>query len=329
MRRNKWLRRLGKRKSDANSPDVAVLKMSANGYSDGQTRNAIRYSGNGKAAPVEDLSPLGQSRHYFRTVFAIPGMMGLFFSFLQLPVLAINSYLLSMRFEVIFRTPGMPLFTVNLWGWYREISEYDIFGLLISTGIMAAAAAFAFGWFNRNKTSSLILYTALAGWVTLAVFEVVVSVYGGIATDGSVVNALLSGLLALGIVAVEGLFGVFVIDYFLAPLCLSVLWALAIPLQFLGAVWRALRHKLRAGAPARREAREARRHQREQRAADKPRSHRLATFLRALDEALFQPLRTLDRFVYDGLKKAVQPKKHAVSPENSNQEVHHENSRHV
>lgn len=270
-----------------------------------KTRADVLASPNGKVSS-SDLQALEQAGNnysaaagHFRELFSAKGMIGFLFSFLQIPVLLVNSYILAIRFEAIFNSPGMALFTLNIMGWMREISEYDVFGLLVSLGIMGSAAAFAHTALHRRAASPLITYTSLPGWIALATFEIAVSLYGGIATDGHWINAALSALFAFGMVLLEGLFGIFAIDYFLVPLFLAVLWTLSLPFQLVSSGIRKLAAKWTASAPERAARRGFRRELRAQRKAQKSnnRVNPLAVLLLAVYQAVFQPLNKLDRFV--------------------------------
>lgn len=271
-----------------------------------KTRADVSASPNGKVSS-SDLQALEQAGNnysaaagHFRELFSAKGMIGFLFSFLQIPVLLVNSYILAIRFEVIFNSPGMALFTLNIMGWMREVSEYDVFGLLVSLGIMGSAAAFAYALLNRRTASPLITYTSLPAWIALATFEVAVSLYGALAaTEGHWINATLSALFAFGMVLLEGLFGVFAIDYFLVPLFLAVLWTLSLPFQLVSSGIGKLTAKWAASAPERAARRGLRQQLQEQRKAQKPanRVNLLGVLLLAIYQAVFQPLNKLDRFV--------------------------------
>lgn len=189
--------------------------------------------------------------YWIRQLFTPAGIMGLLFCFLQLPILFVNSYILAIRFEQMFHTPGTPLFTLTVGSIYREVTDFDIFGLLVSVIIMGLAAAYAFTRLNADFKAQFLKNIALAGWILLAVFEVVVSGVGAAATGGGMANAILSAMMAAGIVTVEGVFGIFVVDYFLIPLSLSLFWTLALPFNFIKHQMLKFREKRKANVPGR------------------------------------------------------------------------------
>jgi hypothetical protein len=168
-------------------------------------------------------------------------MFGLLLGPLQVPIVLINSELLAGTFETILDRPGTPIMVLDLFGWVREITNFDLYGLLISLLQMTAAAAIHLAWDDRERLR-LVFVAGLIAALSLVSFEVGASLYRGWKMDGDVINALLSGVWALGIATAESAVGAPLIDRFLLPLLLAVLWSVAAPFRALAAWWSARPH---------------------------------------------------------------------------------------
>lgn len=174
--------------------------------------------------------------HWYKRLFTPAGMFGLLLGPLQVPILLINSELLAGTFETILDRPGTPIMVLALFGWVREITNFDLYGLLISLLQMTAAAAIHLAWDDRDRLR-LVFVAGLIAALSLVSFEVGASSYRGWKMEGDVVNALLSGVWALGIATAESAVGALLVDRFLLPLLLAVLWSVAAPFRALAAWW--------------------------------------------------------------------------------------------
>jgi hypothetical protein len=222
--------------------------------------------------------------HWWKRLFTPAGILGFLVTPLQVPILVINSSLLAVTLETILNRPGFPLLPLNLFGWERDITDLDLIGVLISLGQMIAASALHLAWHERQRFW-LVFGLALTALPSLVAYEVGASVYRGWQVEGDPRNAGLSGLIALGIATLEGAVGILVIDLFLIPLLLAVLWSVAAPFRAIVRWW------ARRRAVQWYEVRPPRR--------DWPHPAVLAVVypLAALDKALMAPLRRLDRAV--------------------------------
>jgi hypothetical protein len=193
--------------------------------------------------------------------------------------LLINSNLIAITFETILDRPGLPLLPLNIYGWEREITDFDLMGALISVAQMITGSVLYHTWREEHQRWP-VLALALIALPCLVGFEVGASVYRGWIVTGDVYNAGLSGLLASGIATSEVIMGIFVIDRFLAPVLLAIVWTVATPVHALAQWW-----------ARRRAARQAR----------PPSAHTTVLIallpLVALDQAVMAPLRSLDRLV--------------------------------
>jgi hypothetical protein len=128
---------------------------------------------------------------------------------------------------VILDRIGQPLFWFTLWGWQREITEFDLYGVLVSLSQMVVASASDQVRLEGEKHLVLRLI-ALVALLSLVSFEVGASFYRGLMLAGPW-NASLSAALALGVATMECIVGVFLLDRFLIPLLLAMLWTITAP----------------------------------------------------------------------------------------------------
>jgi hypothetical protein len=236
------------------------------------------------APPVTTVPAEETAGHWWKRLFTPMGMFGLLVGPLQIPILVINSELLAATFETVLDRPGTVIMVINIFGWVREITNFDLYGLLISLGEMTAAAALHLAWHERQRLW-LVFGLALTALLSLVAYEVGASIYRGWIVDGSLQNAGLSGLLALGVAITGATVGAPLVERFLIPLLLAVLWSLATPCRAI-AHWWARRRAVR-GTEVR-----PRRH-------NQPHPLVLAVVypFAAIDKALMAPLRRFDRAV--------------------------------
>ena len=182
------------------------------------------------AAPV---SPPQRAAWWWQRFLSPRGMLGLLLSPFELVILLINSYLIAVNFEVIFRHPGPPLFVLTVWGWEREVTIFDLYGVLISLAEMISASAYHLEADDRH---SLVRQSALVALVSLVGFEVGTAVARGWLMGGPE-NAIFSGLFALGIAASAIAVGILVFDRCLVPLLLAMVWSISSPLWALVGWW--------------------------------------------------------------------------------------------
>jgi hypothetical protein len=214
-------------------------------------------------------------------------VLGAIFLPLQLVILVINSYVLSIRLEVVLGRAGDTLFDLTILGWTREITLFDIVGLLISLIQIIAAAAFVHSK-RRSGTLNGASLSALSALLCMILLEVSLSVLSGIAEEGPAWIPALNGLLAMGLALTDSLCGVFVIEYLMVPLTLSIAWSLASPVRTL-AKWTRLKASQYEMAP-------------------KPLKSEPGNIVPRLYRALgsvdpiFQPFRDLDAFAYRRLR---------------------------
>src|SRR5712692_484119 len=81
------------------------------------------------AAPV---SPPQRAAWWWQRFLSPRGMLGLILLLVEVVILVVNSYLIAVNFEVIFDHPGQPLFVLTVLGWEREVTVFDLYGVLIS-----------------------------------------------------------------------------------------------------------------------------------------------------------------------------------------------------
>src|SRR5262245_42987442 len=114
---------------------------------------------------------------------------------------------------------------MHIWTWERDVTMYDLYGALISLSQLIAASALhtaAAGQHTFLRGSAVVALLSLVG------FEVGAAAVRGAVLEGSL-NASLSGVFALGVAAVEVVVGILVLDFFLIPFLLSVLWTVVVP----------------------------------------------------------------------------------------------------
>lgn len=182
------------------------------------------------AAPV---SPPQRAAWWWQRFLSPRGMLGVLLLLVELVILLANSYLIATNFEVIFGHPGPPLFVLTVWGWEREVSVFDLYGVLISLMQMISASAYHL---ESDDRRSLVRRSALVALVSLMGFEIGTAVARGWHLGG-LENASFSGLLALGTAACEVAVGIVLLDRCLVPLLLALLWSISSPLWALVGWW--------------------------------------------------------------------------------------------
>lgn len=182
------------------------------------------------AAPV---SPPQRAAWWWQRFLSPRGMLGLILLLVEVVILLVNSYLIAVNFEVIFDHPGQPLFVLTVLGWEREVTVFDLYGVLISLAEMISASAYHLESDDRH---SLVRRSALVALVSLVGFEVGTAVARGWHMGG-LENAIFSGLFALGIATSAVAVGILVLERCLVPLLLAVLWSLSSPLWALVGWW--------------------------------------------------------------------------------------------
>lgn len=231
--------------------------------------------------PVPEEATAG---YWWQRLFTLDGLFGLVAGLCEGPILIVNSYLIAATLETILDRPGNPIIPVILFGWEREITDFDLIGALISVAQMLAASALHLAWEARQRLWT-VFGLALVALLSLVFFETGATVYRSFRIDVEPWNAVMSGAQALGIASVECIVGIFAIDRCLLPCSLAVLWSLATPIRAMGRWWR-----------KRQGTRVLRVRPRRQRRSH-PMLLALAYPLAALDHAVMAPLRRLDRAV--------------------------------
>jgi len=222
--------------------------------------------------------------YWWKRFFTPAGLLGLLLTPFEIYIVVVNSHLLATTLETLLNRPGLPLIPLLLYGWEREITDFDLVGALISIGQMIAASAMHLAWRERH-TLQVIFGFALAALLSLITYEVGAAFYRGLVVDGSLANARLSGVFAFGLATLEAAAGIFVIDYFFLPWLLAVLWSIAIPVRAIAHRW------------ARRQGVQARTLRPQRSNSPHPMARAMVYPLAALDRALMAPLRRVDRVV--------------------------------
>ncbi len=228
--------------------------------------------------PAVSIPDCQTAAYWWKRLFTPQAILGLVLIPLEIYIVVVNSHLLATTLETLFDSSGQPLISLLLYGWEREITNFDLIGALISISQLIAASAMHIAWRElRLRALSGLLLAALSSFI---IFEVSMAFYRGFVIDGTLVNAGLSAVLAFGLATLEAAVGIFVIDYFFQSLLLAVVWSIAIPFRGIAHWWarRQRTHALRSYnpyvvAPA------------------------VVYPLAALDQVLMEPLRQVDRFV--------------------------------
>jgi hypothetical protein len=223
------------------------------------------------------------------------GMLGCLLTPLEGVVLVVNSYVIAISLEVIFHHPGAPLFEINIVGWERIVTVFDLYGLLIS---LAQSIGASVCYQAAEHKRSMVWICAMAALTSLVAFEVGTACYRGLLLGGSV-NACLSSLFAFGIAMIHVVVGIRVIHSFLVPLLLTFLW---LPLAPFCLVFEWAKRR-------RRKYRELRSGNRILRA--------LAVPLAAFDTGVMKPLRLLDHLAFRMLSR-ITPRMQPSHPEGGN-----------
>jgi hypothetical protein len=217
--------------------------------------------------------------------FLCLGILGLA---VQPVVLWVNTYLLCRTLEIVYDVTPEPMAHLRIWQLDRELSVFDAWALTVSLGQMLLAAIALHPRVSKESSVNLLTRLALGGWLSLAGYEILASVYRAWVGGESIPQAMLGGLAATGIVILEAASGALVFEFLLAPLLMAPLWSVA-ALVRAGFRWVG---GLSFTAPVLTSA---------------PRRPIWRSLLEAIDE-LFQPLRDLDRAIYDRILARLTPR---------------------
>jgi hypothetical protein len=226
--------------------------------------------------PEDPASQPKRATWWWHRLLSREAMVGLLLLSVELPILIVNSYLIAISMEVIFPNSPLLLGEIKLWGWWeRSITVFDLYGVLISLAQMVTASVCHLTGDNKR---SLVWLSSMCGLLSLIAFEISLACRRGFLLEGEI-NAYLSSLLAMGIATTEVAAGILIIDYFLVSFLLTLFWTLTAPVWVM-VDW-AKKRKPRNRQPRR------------------PRSgnavlRALATPLVAVDQAIMEPLRSLD-----------------------------------
>ncbi|MGH8548209.1 MAG: vWA domain-containing protein [Methylococcales bacterium] len=164
--------------------------------------------------------------------------LGLLCLFLQIPLIIANSYIVSLGLDVVFDRSGDILFNLDLGGWDREITDFDLIGALICLAQFTCGAALYHAIQKEKRDYFIIVFTAF-GLSSLIGFEVYVSFLRGLwieTVNGSVdpnYIAFANGLGALGCATTEVVCGVFAVEYFVGSLLATLIYAVTAPFRFI------------------------------------------------------------------------------------------------
>lgn len=224
---------------------------------------------------------------WWRQVLSVKGIFGLLLCPLQVPILLVNSYIIALNLETIFQFAPPPLFWFRALGWEREVTIVDLYGLLCSLGQMISASIYQQMRLDEEKPNTRLRNRvgtmAATALISLMAFEVGSSLYRGRIQAG-LENAVLSGLLALGVAAVEVLVGIYLIDWFLVPLILAFL-PVAAPFRAVARCGESLKQSFQDRFRQRKSSRA------------NPLILAVACPLAAIERAVMQPLRRLDALI--------------------------------
>jgi hypothetical protein len=153
------------------------------------------------------------------------GFLGLLSAPVEAVILLLNSYILAMGLSLAFGQQPTPWFTFSIGTYYRDVTLFDVAGLVLTLCDFLAGAVVLAGRVGdddeRHRIPPLVCAVATVVLVLVTVFAVGVGVWAGYLTHGPA-GAALRGLLAAGMVAVGVLIGYLVVDRFLVPLALFV-----------------------------------------------------------------------------------------------------------
>jgi len=230
--------------------------------------------------------------------------LGLLIAPVWLVIFLVNSYFLVQVLDVLSSGGSEILFTLDLWGWQREITDYDLVASLLCLCQFIAGASLYFS--RQEQRDGFVMLISSVSLSGLLIFEVLGQVLrawtlaGDTADlDVSVVQFLpvLGGVLALGTAAAEVLCGIYVIDHFIAP-CLAIIARLLFfPFRYID---ERLRHFFLCQPATPRPGSFAQAHGRPVGGRIKGLALSIA---RALDEAIFEPLRKLDVLIGTRLRR--------------------------
>lgn len=231
-------------------------------------------------------APEETAGHWWRQVFRPLALLGALLLPLQAVVLVGNTHIVAQTLSIVLDQVPEPLFIFKLLGWSREVSMHDLYALLIALGQFVFAATAGHGILT-GKSPRWLTLAALAGWVVLGGYEVGASAYRGYLVEGNLSAAALSAALALGLVLMEAVCGVLILDLFVLPLLAAVAWSCIALLRLLRRGWtaatdRAVSHEAEPQRPPR-----------------PPRVSAWRAAMSSLDAILMEPLRELDRIVYE------------------------------
>ncbi len=239
------------------------------------------------ALRVETTNPDETSPGYwFRKLFSPPLILGLMALAAQPVILWVNCYLLSMTLSIIYDTTPEAIAHVKFGSLERDLGLFDAVALMVSVGQMLLASAALHKRVSGSNGTGSLTGLAVTGWLTLATYEVGSSAYRSWVTGEGSHGAVLAGLIAFGVVILEAVCGSLAFEFLVAPLVLGLFWAVVAVFRTLCRpfAWAGRRVAAKfAAAPV------------ATRRSVRPR----ASLLNAADDIL-QPLRDVDRIVYDG-----------------------------
>jgi hypothetical protein len=146
-------------------------------------------------------------------------------------VLAVNIYLLRLTLEQVFDQVGEPLLTITLLSRSYAATVFDAWGALISLGQVIAASVSAYGFLSEPRPGSKrpevprwVRVLATSSVLVLAASEISTSAYRSfLVNNQNFAAGVLGAGMALGVVLLEALAGLVVLEALLLPLLHAIL----------------------------------------------------------------------------------------------------------
>jgi hypothetical protein len=251
--------------------------------------------GPGSPSPLPPIPDDQRPGHFIGRIINNGGLRGLLFIPVLLAFLVANTKLMAEAFELLLDRPAHVLGQLNVFGLGLDVTDLQLYGLALSAALILAGGAYAAQCEAKSAARWLVLFAVL---VPLVAFETGISTLRGYtlaaedpdAGVAPIALAAQNGLQGFIYAAVEVLGGFYVIELFLLPLLQAMFWLVVTPFR---AVQRWLAERNRSSEDD------------ESSSKIVHMQIRFGFFKRLgayIDEAVFDPLRAIDRRILSRLR---------------------------